>query len=165
MEMFLIESQRQDEADAVGPGANMVYRMQEGCLTLDDTWRDQSVNVLVPERVAVKGVNLVVARDTVPLGMSFADYLSQQKITFEKELTEYRLMADSPGTVDQRPAHFLEFSWNNNGKPLQQVMVIVQDNTRILSFTGTIPGSGDELARNSLLTAMISFKFDSSQGS
>jgi hypothetical protein len=142
----------------------MVYRMQEGYLTLDDTWRDQSVNVLVPERVATKGVNLVIARDTIPLGMSFADYLRQQKTTFEKELTEYQLTGDSPGKVDQMPAQFLEFSWNNGGKLLQQMMVIVQDDNRILSFTGTIPGNGDADARNSLLAAMVSFKFGSSQG-
>lgn len=142
----------------------MVYRMQEGYLTLDDSWHDQSVNVLVPERVATKGVNLVIARDRIPLGMSFADYLQQQKISFEKELTEYRLTADSPGNVDQMPAHFLEFSWNNGGKLLQQMMVIVQDNNRILSFTGTIPGNGDADARKSLLAAMISFKFGSSKG-
>ena len=140
----------------------MVYRMQEGCLTVDDTWQDQSVNVLVPKQVGTKGVNLVVARDTMPLGMTLADYLSQQKTNFEKELTEYKAMADSPGTVDQRPAHFLEFSWNNNGTPLQQMMVIVQDSDRILSFTGTIPGNGDNDARSSLLAAMISFKFTQS---
>src|SRR5262252_5060218 len=98
----------------------MVYQMQEGCLTLNDTWRDQSVNVLVPERVATQGVNLVVARDVLPLGMEFADYLTQQKITLEKELSEFKLTADAPGTVDGRPAHFLEFFWDKSGKLLQQ---------------------------------------------
>ena len=142
----------------------MVYRMQEGSLTLNDTWRDQSVNVLVPERVATQGVNLVVARDVLPLGMLFADYLTQQKITFERELSEYKLTADAPGTVDGRPAHFLEFFWNNSGKPLQQMMVVIQDSQRILSLTGTIPGSGDDQARSCLLAAMISFKFSPDSG-
>ena len=137
----------------------MVYQMQEGYLTLNDTWRDQSVNVLVPERVPIKGVNLVVARDIMPLGMAFADYISQQKLTFEKEMTEYKLTTDAPGAVDQRPAHFLEFSWDNSGKQLQQMMVVIQDKNHILSLTGTIPGSIDEDARSSLLAAMISFKF------
>jgi len=137
----------------------MVYQMQEGRLSLNDTWRDQSVNVLVPERVATQGVNLVVARDVLPLGMAFADYLTQQKITFEKELAEYKLTADAPGTVDERPAHFLEFSWNNSGKPIQQLMVVIKDGHRILSLTGTVPGSGDDQARSCLLSAMISFKF------
>jgi hypothetical protein len=142
----------------------MVYQMQEGCLTLDRTWHDQSVNVLVPEGVATKGVNLVVARDTMPLGMTLTDYVAQQKITFEKELTEYRLMADSPGAVDQRSAHFLEFSWKNDGKLLQQMMVVILDNRHIVNLTGTIPGQGDAEARSFLLAAMISFKFDALRG-
>ena len=104
-------------------------------------------------------MNLVVAHDVLPLSMMFADYLIQQKITFEKELSEYKLTADAPGNVDGRPAHFLEFFWNKSGKMLQQVMVVIQDNHRILSLTGTIPGSGDDQARSCLLAAMISFKF------
>lgn len=137
----------------------MVYQMQEGFMMLNDTWRDQSVNVLVPETVAIKGANLVIARDILPLGMAFADYLSQQKTTFQKELTEFKLKSDAPGAVDQRPAYFLEFSWNKGGQQLQQMMVVIQDNNRILSFTGTIPGQGDENARSFLLAAMLSFKF------
>lgn len=137
----------------------MDYQMHEGRLTLDETWQDQSVNVLVPTQVAQKGVNLVVARDAMPAGMTLPDYLNQQKANFKKELSEFELTADSPGSVDHRPAHFLEFSWNNNGRLLQQMMVVVQDKDRILSLTGTIPGGGDKHIRGVLLAAMISFKF------
>ena len=140
----------------------MVYQMQEACLTLDDTWQDQSVNVLIPTEVTTKGVSLVVARDVIPLGMTLAEYLEQQKATFEKELAEFKLVLDAPGSVDQRPAHFLEFSWNNNGKLLQQMVIVVQDNNRTLSLTGTIPGNADQNIRGFLLAAMTSLKFNPS---
>ena len=140
----------------------MVYQMQEACLTLDDAWQDQSVNVLIPTEVTTKGVSLVVARDVIPLGMTLAEYLEQQKATFEKELAEFKLVLDAPGSVDHRPAHFLEFSWNNNGKLLQQMVIVVQDNNRTLSLTGTIPGKADQDIRGFLLAAMTSLKFNPS---
>jgi hypothetical protein len=157
--MFLIPApvNQQDQVRRSRPV--VVYQMHEACLTLDNTWQDQSVNVLVPA-AAAKGVNLVVARDTMPLGMTFADYLEQQKAVFQKELTEFELMMDSPGTVDRRQAHFLEFSWKNNGNLLQQMIIVVQHKDRILSLTGTIPGGGDNQTREFLLAAMTSLKFN-----
>ena len=133
--------------------------MQEGSLTLEGAWQDQSVNVVVPQQVGNKGVNLVVARDVLPMGMTFDDYLSQQKKTFEKELPQFKLADDTSIIIDQRPAHFFEFSWDNRGKTIRQMMTVIHDKNFILSLTSTSPGPVEEATWELLQSVMKTFKF------
>lgn len=142
----------------------MIYRVQEGHLSLNGEWRDQSVNVLVPAEAAVKGANLVLARDALPLGMTLADYVAQQRTSFRKQLTGFELVRDVDGAIDARPAHFLEFTWRNDGNPLHQMVMTVQDQTRLLNFTASIPGTADAETRRLLMQAISSFKFAAETG-
>lgn len=139
----------------------MLYRVAEGRLTLTDEWRDQSINVLLPNQATVQGVNLVIARDQVPLGMTFQDYVIQQRQTYKAQLPGFELVADTAGQVDGHEAHFLEFSWQTEGKPVHQLMaMVVHDKDAILNFTGTIPNRNDNEMRDLLVGAVTSFKFE-----
>jgi hypothetical protein len=137
----------------------MFYRIQEGRMTLAGEWRDQSVNVLVPAEVSVKGANLVVARDTLPPNISFSDYVAGQRQTFERQLADFTLLRDVAGVIDERPAHFLEFTWTSQGKPLHQMIMVVHHKVGLLNFTASIPGTPDAATRQLLLQAIRSFKF------
>lgn len=137
----------------------MIYQMQEGYLTLEGEWQDQSMNVLVPEDMATKGVNLVVARDTMPMGVAFADYINQQKQVFVEELPGYTLLADTQGEIDGHVAHFFEHTWENEGKPVHQVMAVMFQENHVLNLTGTIPGGIDHDTAEKLLFIMNGFRF------
>jgi hypothetical protein len=141
----------------------MVYQMQEGHIRLDGPWQDQSVNVLVPQHLGAEGVNLVVARDALPSGMEFAEYLDRQKQTFSKELPRYNLHIDAAVTVDRRPAQFLEFTWENQGNAVHQMMGVVHDKGLVLTLTATVRGNMDETVREALLGAIRSFRFGPAQ--
>lgn len=136
----------------------MQYRMQEGCLTLDGEWQDKSVNVLVPQGLP-KGINLVVSRDILPLGMGITDYLQQQKKVFQDELSAFRFRMEEQTVIDGRPAFLLEFEWDNQGSLVHQLMAVIQEQERILSLTATAPGGMDDSVREVMLTAMKSFTF------
>lgn len=136
----------------------MQYRMQEGCLTLDGEWQDKSVNVLVPQGLP-KGMNLVVSRDVLPLGMGLLDYLQQQKKVFRDELSAFRFRMEEPAEIDGRPATLLEFEWDNQGSLVHQLMAVVQEKERILSLTATAPGGMDDSVREVMLAAIKSFTF------
>lgn len=141
----------------------MHYRMQEGCLTLDGEWQDKSVNVLVP-RGLPQGMNLVVSRDMLPLGMGLADYLQQQKKVFRDELADFRFRMEEAAVIDGRPASLLEFEWDNQGSLVHQLMAVVQEKERILSLTATAPGGMDDAVREVMLAAIKSFTFARDDG-
>jgi hypothetical protein len=142
----------------------MLYQLPEGSLTLNGVWRDKTVNILMPEEVAVKGVNLVVARDALTPEVSFGDYIATQRQNFQKELAGLTILLDQGGAIDERPAHFLEFTWTNQGRRMHQMVMAINDQGRLVNFTASIPGSVDADLRAFLLDAIRSFKFRTAPG-
>jgi hypothetical protein len=141
-------------------GSQSLYQIAEGTLHLDSVWKDQSVNVLLPKSSSIHGANLVIARDVLPLGLSFADYVAQQKQSFKAQLVDCEFLADTAGQIDSCEAHFIELSWRSDGKPIFQVMAMVLHAANaLLNFTGSIPGRRDEDTRVALLAAIQSFRF------
>ncbi len=139
----------------------MTYRIAEGSLTLASGWQDQSINVLLMQDAGAKGANLVIAREQLPLGMTFEGHVAEQRQTFKAKLDGCEMLVDTVGKVDGRAAHFLEMSWRSEGRPARQVMVMVPAAKGMtLTFTGTIPGEFDEATRQTLVDAIVSFKFD-----
>jgi hypothetical protein len=139
----------------------MTYQMQEGYFTLEGDWRDRSINMLAAEHLPVKGANLTVTREPLPPGMKFVDYLGNQKRTIAKELPEFAIHADNPDSIDQLPAHYLEFSWKNQGSAMHQMVMVINLDGQILSLTATIPGGNEKSSRESLLSVMRGFRFGS----
>lgn len=137
----------------------MFYQMHEGYLTLSGPWQDQSLNVLVPQYLEVKGANLVVARDVLPDGMEFSDYFNQQQNLFKQQLPDFKLIAAEEGVIDNQPAYFLEFTWINQGTSLCQIMGLTCISERVVSLTASIPGEINPSTREELLNVMKSFKF------
>ena len=136
----------------------MKYQMQEGYLTLGEgDWQDSSVNMLGANHLPVKGTNLVVTRETLPAGMSLADYLLNQKSILTKELTGFKILTDNPDSINGLPCHFLEFTWNNQGNVMHQMLFIINNSGNVVNLTSTVPGKIDDESRTTLLTAMRSF--------
>jgi hypothetical protein len=139
----------------------MVYRIAEGTLSLASEWQDQSINVLLPKDAKVQGVNLVISRDRLPLGMTFQDYIAQQRQTFAAQLADFDLVTDSAGQIDGREAQFMEMGWRTDGKLIHQVVAtVLGDANAVMTFTGSIPGGPDDETRNQLIAAITSFRFE-----
>jgi hypothetical protein len=136
----------------------MIFQMQEGYLTLGEgDWKDSTVNMLGANHMPVKGTNLVVTRDVLPAGMSLADYLLNQKTILSKELTGFKIVLENPDIINELPAHFLEFTWNNQGNVMHQMIFIIINNDIALNITSTVPGKIDDESRATLMTTMKSF--------
>lgn len=141
-------------------GSQILYQIAEGMLHVDRGWKDQSVNVLLPKTSSIQGANLVIARDILPLGMVFSDYVGQQRQSFKTQLVDCEFLADSAGQIDGREAHFMELSWRSDGRPIFQVMAMVLHvENALLNFTGSIPGRRDQDTRAALIAAIQSFRF------
>lgn len=141
----------------------MVYQIQEGSVVLPGEWQDRSVNVLIPQATSSKGANLVIARDSMPRGSSFTDYLQQQKKTLAREFPDFRVHLDAAEAGGPRPVHNFEFTWTNQGKAMRQWMTVIGCGDSVLSLTATIP-KGCEDAVEVLRTAMKSLAFSSEAG-
>ena len=137
----------------------MIYQMQEGYFTLEGEWQDRSVNMLAAQHLATKGANLVVTREALPSGLEFKEYISQQKNTLAKELAGFKLFGDSEETVEDLPAHILEFTWDNQGNAMYQMISVINVEDGVLNLTATLPGSPDEATREAMVVAMRSFRF------
>ncbi|BCI72854.1 hypothetical protein SPKIRA_36840 (plasmid) [Sphingomonas paucimobilis] len=137
----------------------MAYRIDEGSLGAPTVWQDQSINVLMPKDARVQGTSLVIARDRLALGLTFQDYVIQQRQSFAAQLAGFELIADTGGQIDGHEAHFGN-DRRSDGKPIHQVvaMVLHRDNA-ILNFTGSIPGGPEPESRNALVAAITSFTF------
>jgi len=142
----------------------MIFQMQEGYLTLGDgDWHDSSVNMLGANHLPTKGTNLVVTREPLPTGMSLADYLLNQKSILSKELTGFKIQQDNPDIINGLPAHFIEFTWNNQGNAMHQMMFIINNAGSVMNLTSTVPGNIDDESRATLMTAMKSFTVGQAQ--
>ena len=142
----------------------MIFQMQEGYLTLGDVdWLDSSVNMLGANHLPTKGTNLVVTREPLPTGMSLADYLLNQKSILSKELTGFKIQQDNPDIINGLPAHFIEFTWNNQGNAMHQMMFIINNAGSVMNLTSTVPGNIDDESRATLMTAMKSFTVGQAQ--
>lgn len=136
----------------------MIYQMQEGYLTLGEgAWQDRTVHMLAANHLPVKGTNLIITREALPLGVGFANYLGNQKDELAKALTSFKLLADNADSINDLPAHYLEFSWDNQGTAMHQMIFIIHEKENVLSLTATVPGAIDETSRATLLAAMKSF--------
>jgi len=136
----------------------MIFQMQEGYLTLGDgDWQDTTVNMLGANHLPAKGTNLVVTRDVLPSGLSLEDYLLNQKTILARELPGFKILFETPDTINGLPAHFIEFTWDNQGNAMHQMIFIIVNNDKALNLTSTVPGTIDDESRSALLAAMKSF--------
>ncbi len=132
--------------------------MHEGYLTLGEgDWQDTSVNMFGANHLPVKGTNLVVTREPLPAGMTLADYLLNQKTILSRELRGFKILSENPDTVNELPAHFMEFTWNNQGKAMHQMILIINNTDKVLNLTSTVPGKIDDESRSTLMAVMKSF--------
>jgi hypothetical protein len=132
--------------------------MQEGYLILGEgDWQDTSVNMLGANHLPTKGTNLVVTRESLPDGMLLADYLLNQKSILSRELPGLEILFETPDTINGLPAHFLEFTWDNQGNAMHQMIFIIVNNDKALNLTSTVPGKIDDESRATLVATMRSF--------
>ena len=138
----------------------MLYRLQEGALELEGDWQDQSIQVLAPLEAA-RGVNLVAARDILPMGMTLNDYIAQQRTSFHRQMQGLKISMDQAGALDGRDAHFMEIAWSSEGRQLHQlVATVLHEKNALLTFTASMPDAVDAETRRGLMRAISSFKFN-----
>jgi hypothetical protein len=121
-----------------------MYQMQEGSLSLPTDWHDKSMNVFVSVATGTEGVSFVVTRESLPWGMKFHEYTANEVQKLAKQVASYELIADADTEVSGRAAYTHEFRWLNNGKPIQQLLTMVEHGKRVLMLTFTAPGTISE---------------------
>ena len=136
----------------------MIFQMQEGYLTFaQGAWQDRSVHMLAADHLPVKGTNMVVTREVLPAGVCFDNYVGNQKSFLAKELSSFTLIGDKADSIDALPAHYLEFTWKNQGTSMHQIVMVLDNDRSILNLTATVPGTIDETTRDELYAVMKSF--------
>jgi len=117
-----------------------MYQMQEGSLSLPPEWIDKTMNVFVSAATGTEGVSFVVTRERLPWGMQFSEYAASELQKLAKQVPDYEAVGSSETTVSGRAAYAHEYKWSNNGRPLQQLLTMVEHGKQVLMLTFTAPG-------------------------
>lgn len=141
----------------------MQYLINEGRFTLPGNWQDSSMNILTPVLSAVAGANLVVTREILPDGAQFSDYLAVQKKKFRTELSKMVFTVEERCHVQDRPAEYWEFSWDNKGVKIQQLLLVILNVRQVLTLTYSSTQALTEEDRQALRTALLNFQFGKPQ--
>lgn len=142
----------------------MQYLINEGHFSLPGNWQDSTMNILTPVLSDVAGANLVVTRENLPEGAEFSDYLAVQKKKFRTELKAMTFTVEEPCHVEERPAEYWEFSWNNNGITIQQLLLVMLNGRQVLTLTYSSTQALAEEDRKAMQGALLHFRFGMPQG-
>lgn len=137
----------------------MQYLINEGHFTLPGNWHDSTMNILTPVLSEVAGANLVVTRENLPEGAEFSDYLAVQKKKFRTELKAMTFTAEEPCHVEERPAEYWEFSWNNNGITIQQLLLVMLNGRQVLTLTYSSTQALSDEDRKAMRRTLLHFRF------
>lgn len=137
----------------------MNYTIEEGQIRLDQSWQDQTVNVLIPLNSPVQGANLVISREQLPLGMTLAQRFGQQQSVLSKQLAGFELILAQTVDKPDHVLHVMEFNWRKDDKPLYQLVAMrLLRHGKLLCFTATVPGGHDASLRQRMVDAITSFE-------
>ena len=118
-----------------------MYQMQEGTLSLPADWHDKTMNVFVSAATGTEGVSFVITREALPWGMRFDEYTANEIQKLGKQAAGYEAIDSTDVKVSGRAANTHEFRWLNNGKPIHQLLTMVEYGRRVLMLTFTSPGT------------------------
>ncbi|WP_431222845.1 DUF1795 domain-containing protein [Serratia sp. L9] len=115
----------------------ITYQMNEGKITLPESWRDDSMHVFaVPDD---SGVNLVINRTPVPAGLDSEAYYAETLAQFQSSLPGFKELAREVIVVDGSPAQTLEYCWKSPEGQMHQYVVMQVRQVLLLTFTVTSP--------------------------
>lgn len=137
----------------------MQYLINEGHFTLPGNWQDSSMNILTPVLSAVAGANVVVTREILPDGAQFGDYLAVQKKKFRTELAKMAFTVEERCHVQERAAEYWEFSWDNKGVTIQQLLLVILNDRQILTLTYSSTQALPEEERKAMRETLLNFSF------
>lgn len=137
----------------------MQYLINEGHFTLPGNWQGSSMNILTPVLSAIAGANVVVTREILPDGALFDDYLVVQKKKFRTELSKMVFTVEERCRVQERPAEYWEFSWDNKGVMIQQLLLVILNERQVLTLTYSSTQALAEEDRKAMRGALLNFCF------
>ncbi|MGO0365574.1 DcrB-related protein [Escherichia coli] len=137
----------------------MQYLINEGHFTLPGNWQGSSMNILTPVLSAIAGANVVVTREILPDGALFDDYLVVQKKKFRTELSKMVFTVEERCHVQERPAEYWEFSWDNKGVMIQQLLLVILNERQVLTLTYSSTQALAEEDRKAMRGVLLNFCF------
>jgi hypothetical protein len=137
-----------------------MYQLQEGTLMLPAEWHDKTMNVFVSAATGTEGVSFVVTREDLPWGMKFHEYTENEVRKLAKQVAGYEAVASEDAQVSARTAYTHEFRWLNNGKPIHQLLTMVEYGRRVLMLTFTAPGAISDTQKAQVQQLIQSFSLN-----
>lgn len=132
------------------------YRLNEGSINIPNNWQDQSMNVFIlPDD---SGINLVINRAPVPVGMDGEEYYQEVIHQFQHNLKNYREISQEIVHLDEKPAYLLEYQWQTPEGIMYQCTVMQICHNLLLTFTYTANNPFTKKQRQALLEVIYSYE-------
>lgn len=82
-----------------------------------------------------------------------------QKKKFRTELKAMTFTVEESCHVEERPAEYWEFSWNNNGITIQQLLLVILNGRQVLTLTYSSTQALAEEDRKTMRGTLLHFRF------
>lgn len=133
-----------------------LYTFNEGTLSIAENWKDETMNVFTfPDET---GGNLVINRTQLPTGIEINEYYQQVLEQFRRNLKKYRETDYQLITLDDQPAHLLDYEWQTPEGKIYQLTVLQVRHPQLLTFTYTASQPFSVAQKSHLLNILFSFK-------
>jgi hypothetical protein len=117
-----------------------MYRLNEGSIDLPNGWKDQSINIISSTGGGALGLSFTISRDDIPWGMKFAEYVKDEIAKAKEALTEFTIVEEQEVEIHGASAVEIECKWKAKQGPMHQIITTVQNGTRALVLTASMPG-------------------------
>ncbi len=147
----------------------MQYHTNEIRFLLPGDWLDRTINAFVlpdgppgttPRPDAPGQMSIVITRDTLPVGSTFASYAGRVLDAMRTGLEDFRLLDRRRLTVDDHAAEQVEYLWMKDGRLMHQSQTWLDGGDVVLTITGTADDRGFAKHQGALKQLLSTIKFN-----
>lgn len=135
-----------------------MYYLNEGSLAIPDGWYDQTLNVISVAPPNTEGLTFTIARDPIPWGMEFGEYVAGQIEKSRQVLKNFDMVAKRDLPIGGLPACEIECRWESNYGPVHQVIATLALPRNALIVSASMKNTMTDAQLTQVRAIIASFK-------
>lgn len=132
------------------------YVMNEGTIEVPSNLFDSTVNVLIAPDL--RNLSFSVARDKIPDGMSFEDYVLSEHGKLKEAFAEFSIKTRKIVDIGGKRCPMIQFSWKSPQGKMHQMMVMIQMQFRVLIMTASFQREITSVQAKQVIDVFKSFR-------
>ena len=137
----------------------MMFHFDEGCMSLPDGWKDQTINIISSTGGAQAGLTFTITREEMPWGMQFDEYVDVELGKAGKALNDFTIVDRKPVQISGNPAHQVECTWKAKQGLMHQIITTINQRNKAIVVTASSPEKMSDSQKKQLVDTVNTFRF------